>query len=363
MVLVMTRVISTQKQINEWRWQIVLTKNSEFDGAFFFGVSSTGIYCKPSCAARRPKRENTTFFASRAEAEIAGFRACLRCRPQMENMRSANAELVIQACKLIENRVDEEISLEFLAAQLNVSPSHLQRTFKQTLGVSPKEFADAGRLNNFKKQVRQLDVTTAMYKSGFGSSRALYEKATQNLGMTPATYRKGGVNLKISFVTADSSLGKLLVAATEKGVCAVAFGETTQQLTANLAREFSAAEIRPDDNNLQNYVRTIIEHLDGQRRSLALPLDLQATAFQLQVWTELRRIPYGETRSYKEIAERIGNARAVRAVARACASNPVALVNPCHRVVGANGQLSGYRWGIRRKKILLDKERSNTTGV
>ncbi len=280
----------------------------------------------------------------------------------MENTRSANAEVVMQACQLIENSFDEELSLKFLAAELNVSPSHLQRTFKQTLGVSPKKFADAQRLNNFKKQVRQSDVTTAIYKSGFGSSRALYEKATLNLGMTPATYRKGGKNLKISFVTADSSLGKLLVAATEKGVCAVAFGETKQQLTANLAKEFPAAEIQPDEDKLQNYVRTIVEYLDGQRRTLALPLDLQATAFQLQVWTELRRIPYGETRSYKEIAERIGNAKAVRAVARACATNPVALVNPCHRVVGANGNLSGYRWGIDRKKILLDKEHSTEQG-
>lgn len=362
MMLMMTREISTQKQMNDWRWHIVQTKNSEFDGAFFFGVSSTGIYCKPSCAARRPKREHTTFFASCAEAEGAGFRACLRCRPQMETTRGAKSELVMQACQLIENSFDEELSLESLAARLKVSPSHLQRTFKQTLGVSPKEFADAGRLNNFKKQVRQSDVTTAMYESGFGSSRALYEKATQNLGMTPATYRKGGRNLNISFVTVASSLGQLLVAATEKGICAVAFGETTQQLTADLAKEFPAAAIQPDDNNLQSYVRAIVEYLDGKRGTLALPLDLQATAFQLQVWAELRRIPYGETRSYKEIAARIGNVKAVRAVARACATNPVALVNPCHRVVGANGDLSGYRWGIERKKMLLDKERATETG-
>ena len=264
----------------------------------------------------------------------------------------------MQACKLIENNFDEEISLEFLATELNVSPSHLQRTFKQTLGVSPKEFAGAQRLNNFKKQVRQSDVTTAMYESGFGSSRALYEKATLNLGMTPATYRKGGKNLKISFVVADSSLGKLLVAATEKGVCAIAFGKTSAELQSNLTNEFPAAEIHPDDINLQNYVRAIVEYLDGQRRTLDLPLDLQATAFQLTVWAELRRIPYGETRSYKQIAESLGNAKAVRAVARACATNPVALVNPCHRVVGANGNVSGYRWGVDRKKQLLDKEQS-----
>ena len=357
MILMMMRAISTEQQINEWRWQIVQNKNSAFDGAFFFGVHSTGIYCKPSCAARRPKRENTTFFASCAEAESAGFRACLRCRPQLGSALSANAELVMQACVLIENNFNEALSLEFLAEKLKVSRSHLQRTFKQTLGVSPKEFADAQRLNNFKKQVRQSDVATAIYESGFGSSRALYEKATQKLGMTPAAYRKGGKNLTISFVTADSHLGKLLVAATERGVCAVAFGETAEQLTATLAREFPAAEIQPDEGGLEDYVRAVVEYLDGQRRSLDLPLDLQATAFQLQVWAELRRIPFGETRSYKEIAERLGNARAVRAVARACASNPVALVNPCHRVVGATGRLSGYRWGIERKKMLLDKER------
>jgi AraC family transcriptional regulator of adaptative response/methylated-DNA-[protein]-cysteine methyltransferase len=356
MTLMMTSVNSTPTQLDEWRWQIVQTKNPAFDGAFFFGVSSTRIYCKPSCAARRPKREHTTFFASCAEAESAGFRACLRCRPQMENTRSANADLVMQACRFIENNLTEELSLEFLAAQLNVSPSHLQRTFKQTLGVSPKEFAGAQRLNKFKQRVRQTDVTTALYDSGFGSSRALYEKATQNLGMTPATYRKGGRQLNIRFVTADSRLGKLLVAATAKGVCAVAFGDTTDQLTANLASEFPAAEIQPDEANLQTYVRAIVEYLDGQRRTLALPLDLQATAFQLQVWAELRRIPYGATCSYKEIAARIGNAKAVRAVARACATNPVALVNPCHRVVGADGSLSGYRWGVKRKQMLLDQE-------
>jgi len=362
MVSMMTKEISTHEQSGEWRWQIVQTRNREFDNAFFFGVSSTKIYCKPSCAARRPKRENTLFFASCTEAENAGFRACLRCRPKTENTRSANAELIVQACKIIESNPDGEISLEFLAAELNVSSSHLQRTFKNALGISPKEFADAQRLENFKKQVRQSDVTTAMYESGFGSSRALYEKATLNLGMTPATYSKGGKNLKISFVTAESSLGKLLVAATEKGVCAIAFGETSAELQSNLTTEFPAAEIQPDENSLQSYVRAIVEHLDGTRKTLDLPLDLQATVFQLKVWAELRQIPYGETRSYKQIAESLGNAKSVRAVARACATNPVALINPCHRVIGANGNLSGYRWGINRKKQLLDREQSTANG-
>ena len=356
MVFMMTKEITT----DEWQWQIVQTRNPEFDNIFFFGVRSTGIYCKPSCAARRPKRENAQFFASCAEAENAGFRACLRCRPASESAPNANAELIVAACSLIENNLEGEIPLEFLAAELGVSRSHLQRTFKNALGISPKEFAAARRLNNFKTQVRQKGVVTAMYDSGFGSSRALYEKAAQNLGMTPATYRKGGKNLKISFATAQCSLGVLLVAATEKGVCSVAFGDTGAQLESDLKGEFFAARIQPDEANLQKYVRAIVAHLDGGRKTLDLPLDLQATAFQMQVWAQLRRIPYGETRSYKQVAEALGNPKAVRAVARACATNPVALVNPCHRVIGADGNLSGYRWGVNRKKQLLEREQSNS---
>jgi len=259
----MTEMNLQQEQINEWRWQIVQEKDAGFDGAFFFGVSSTKIFCRPSCASRRPKRENTLFFTSCAEAENAGFRACLRCRPAAENPRGANAELVIKACEAIERSGDFEMSLEHLAAELNVSASHLQRTFKQIMGVSPKEFADARRIRNFKKQVRRTDVTTAMYDSGFGSSRALYEKSAETLGMTPAAYRKGGKGVDIKFTTADCDLGKLLVAATGKGICAVAFGDTKEELAENLAKEFYAAEIQPDETNLQNYVRAIVENLDG----------------------------------------------------------------------------------------------------
>ncbi len=352
----MTAETLNYEQINEWRWRIVQTKDAVFDGAFFFGVNSTGIYCKPSCAARRPKRENTVYFTTGEEAEKAGFRACLRCRPNAENPQRTRSEMLIRACEMIAGNDDGEISLELLGAQLNVSPSHLQRTFKRTLGVSPKEFAAANRLGKFKTQARRTNVITAMYDSGFSSSRALYENATRNLGMTPATYRKGGKGMKISFTTAESSLGKLLVAATTKGVCAVSFGETEEELTANLSKEFPAAEIEPDEGGLHSYVRAIVEHLDGTRKTIDLPLDLQATAFQLSVWAELRQIPYGETRSYKQVAETMGNTKAVRAVARACATNPVALLTPCHRVVQANGKSSGYRWGVERKEKLLARE-------
>lgn len=362
MILMMTENIMKPEQINEWQWQIIQTRNPAFDGALFYGVRSTGIYCKPSCASRRPKRENATFFASCAEAESAGFRACLRCRPQIQTARSATSEIIIKVCNLIEKNSGEQISLEFLATEVNISPSHLQRIFKNAIGVSLKEFADAHRLNSFKKQVRRTNVTAAMYESGFGSSRALYEKATQNLGMTPATYRKGGKNIKISYATAESSIGKLIVATTEKGICSITFGETAAELLSNLKDEFPAAEIQPDAESLEKYVQAIIKHLDGTRKTLDLPLDLQATAFQLKVWAELRRIPFGETRSYKQVAESIGNLKAVRAVARACATNPVALVNPCHRVVAADGKLSGYRWGVSRKRMLLDQEQSIEKG-
>lgn len=340
-----------QAKINDWRWQIVQSKSAEFDGAFYTAVRTTGIYCKPSCTAKTPKRENVTFFASRTEAESAGFRACLRCKPNLVNAVNPNIELVSKICNLIEQ--SEVVSLEELSAELNVSASHLQRVFKSALGVSPKEFADAKRIEAFKKQARQTDVTTALYESGFGSSRALYEKAGEKLGMTPATYRKGGKGMKIGYTIVDSSLGKLLVAATEKGVCAVQFDDTAE----HLRQEYPAAEITENSNGLKSHVTAILEHLEGNRKQIDLPLDLQATAFQMRVWAELRRIPYGETRSYKQVAEAIEQPSAVRAVARACATNPVALVNPCHRVVGSNGELTGYRWGVERKRELLKKEK------
>ncbi len=343
-------------KINEWRWQIVAERNAEFDGAFFTGVRTTGIYCKPSCRAKTPKRENVTFFASRAEAERSGFRACLRCKPDDEKAPNPVVEMVKSVCSFLKDNHADDVSLETLSAKLHVSRSHLQRTFKRTLGISPKEFAVAQKLESFKKQVGQSDVTTALYESGFGSSRALYENAAQNLGMTPAVYRKGGKGMTINSTITDSSLGKLLVAATSKGICSVKFGDSAEELEDSLRQEFPAAEITADDDILQQHVTAILQHLAGERKTLDLPLDLQATAFQMRVWAELRKIPRGETRSYKQIAEQIEQPTAVRAVARACATNPVALVTPCHRVIGADGSLTGYRWGTERKKELLAQE-------
>jgi AraC family transcriptional regulator of adaptative response/methylated-DNA-[protein]-cysteine methyltransferase len=338
----------------DWRWKAVQNKSPEFDGAFYFGVETTGVFCRPSCSSRSPKRENVRFFVTTSDAERAGFRACLRCKPKQELAPGPAASFVTRAFELL--RSDEIPTIDELAARLNVSSGHLQKTFKAVLGLSPKEVTDMMRIENFKKNVKRADVTTSLYDSGFGSSRSLYEKVGEKLGMTPATYKKGGKDVTIGYTIVDSRLGKLMVAATEKGICAVSFGETEEVLREELAAEFFAAEIARDDTRLRDAVNAILKSLDGEKTILTLPLDLHATAFQMRVWSELRKIPYGETRSYAQIAEAVGNPKAVRAVARACATNPVALVNPCHRVIGSDGKLAGYRWGIERKKALLDKE-------
>lgn len=353
----MNHEILSNSNDNDLRWQIVQTKNPAFDGAFYFGVRSTGIFCKPSCASRLPKRENVHFFATAKDAEGQGFRACLRCRPESENLIDPNAELVFRAFEIIQKASGEEITLEDLSATITVSSSHLQKTFKRILGFSPKQFSDWLKTESFKHAVKKSDVTTALYESGYGSSRGLYENAAENLGMTPAVYRKGGKGMKIFFTVLKCPLGELLVAATEKGVCSVAFGDDAEVLETNLKQEFPAAQITRDDKYLNEYTTAILENIAGERKLLHLPVEVQATVFQTRVWAEIKKIPYGETRSYKEIAENLGNIKAVRAVASACASNPIALITPCHRVVGANGNLSGYRWGVERKKAILEMEK------
>lgn len=343
----------------DWRWQAVREKNKSFDGLFYFGVLTTGIFCRPSCSSRTPKRANVSFFVSTADAQAAGYRACLRCKPLETTFRGKNADLIERALKLLRDGDREIASIDDLCTELGVSSGHLQKTFKTTLGLSPKEVMDMMRIENFKENVRVADVTTSLYESGFGSSRSLYEKAGERLGMTPATYKKGGKGMKIKYTIVDSPLGKMLVARTEKGICAVSFGDTQESLAKELSSEFHSADIRNDDAGLESAVKAILRGLDGEKTILTLPLDLQATAFQMRVWSELRKIPYGETRSYADIADAVGNPKAVRAVARACATNPVALVNPCHRVIGSDGKLSGYRWGIERKKQILDREKEH----
>jgi AraC family transcriptional regulator, regulatory protein of adaptative response / methylated-DNA-[protein]-cysteine methyltransferase len=341
----------------EIRWRAVSERDSRFDGAFVFGVRSTGIYCKPSCPARRPRRENVSFYDSSADAARSGFRACRRCLPQQSSAPDPQARMVTRACRLIAENPDATLSLAALGELLKVSPYHFQRTFKNFVGVTPRQYAAALRLERFKAQVKEgRGVTGALYEAGYGSSSRLYEKALPQLGMTPATYQKGGRGMSISYTVVNCELGQLLVAATERGLCAVTFGDDEGTLSADLVGEYPAAEIRRDDGPLGSSVSALLAHLAGKQPRLDLPLDLRATAFRLRVWEELRRIPYGETRSYGEVAAAIGQSTATRAVASACAANPVALVTPCHRVVREGGALSGYRWGVERKRRLLERE-------
>ena len=350
----------TAQITDDWRYDAVQTRNRAFDGIFYFGVRTTGIFCRPSCSSRTPRPENVSYFATPNDAKAAGFRACLRCKPSSDYRVDKNAKIVAHALDLLKS-VDSEIAtIDELSSNLNISASQLQRIFKAVLGLTPKEVMDMMRIENFKENVKASDVTTSLYDSGFGSSRSLYEKAAQHMGMTPAVYKKGGKGMKINYTIVDSPLGKLMVAATERGICAVSFGDDEQTLRNELSAEFFASEIEDDGAGLKDAVNAILKSLDGEKTILTLPLDLRASAFQMRVWSELRKIPYGETRSYKEIAEAVGNPNAVRAVARACATNPVALVNPCHRVIGSNGKLSGYRWGIERKAQLLKKESAKT---
>lgn len=341
---------------SELFWQAVSGRDAKFDGAFVFGVKTTGIFCRPSCSARRPKRQNVMFFAETAEAEACGYRACLRCRPLLAPDADPLVKKIVAACREIEELPDAK--LDELAEAAELSTYHFQRTFKVIIGVSPKKYAEAIKMEQFRQEVRSgSDVTTAMYEAGYGSSRGLYEGAAERLGMTPAAYKKGGKGMKINFTIADCELGKLLVARTDRGICSVTFGDDDEMLAADLRNEFANAEISEDGRDLKRAVDAIIKYLAGKERRLVLPLDLQATSFQLQVWEFLRKIPYGETRSYSDVAEALGDKKKVRAVARACATNRVAIVVPCHRVVASSGKLSGYRWGIERKAKLLSKEK------
>ncbi|MDQ6653741.1 MAG: bifunctional DNA-binding transcriptional regulator/O6-methylguanine-DNA methyltransferase Ada [Acidobacteriota bacterium] len=342
---------------DEARWYAVLSKDVRFDGQFVFAVSSTGIYCRPSCPSRRPHRDRVSFFELPEAAEQAGFRACRRCHPRDTSAKDPQVEVVQQVCNLIDNNDDEVMTLAVLSDQTGVSSFHLQRTFKRVMGVTPRQYADARRLGTFKSRVRSGDsVTNAIYDAGFGSSSRLYEQAASQLGMTPATYGRGGRGANIKYAVVSCSLGWLLVAATGKGVCSVKLGDSESELQSDLKLEFPAADIHRDVEQLSSMLKTIIKHLEGKTPHLDLPLDVQATAFQRQVWQQLRTIPYGETYSYGELAKAIGQQKAVRAVARACATNPVALVIPCHRVIRGDKTLGGYRWGLERKKRLLEKE-------
>jgi AraC family transcriptional regulator, regulatory protein of adaptative response / methylated-DNA-[protein]-cysteine methyltransferase len=344
-------------------WTAVLARDSSRDGSFVFAVRSTGVYCRPSCPARRPRRENVRFFQLPEAAEEAGFRACRRCHPRRARSADPRIEMVRQICHVIDEHHEEPQTLETLSTETGVSAHHLQRTFKEVMGITPRQYAESQRLKRFKTKVRNgSSVTDAMYDAGYGSSRALYEKSSSQLGMTPRTYGRGGKGMRIVYTIADCALGRLLVAATDRGVCSVALGGSDAELTAALFAEYPHASIDSKDTrispSLNLWTSRVLESLNGRTPHLDLPLDVQGTAFQWQVWDELRRIPFGETRSYQEIAKAIGKPKAVRAVASACAGNHAALLIPCHRVIRGDKTLGGYRWGLERKKKLLEQESS-----
>jgi AraC family transcriptional regulator of adaptative response/methylated-DNA-[protein]-cysteine methyltransferase len=335
------------------KWQQVMARDARQDGHFVFAVRTTGIYCRPSCPSRRPRRDSVEFFTNPNEAERAGYRACLRCKPTQV---SSQAQYVAHARQLLDH-AESVMTLSDLSKRVGLSPFHLQRLFKRATGLSPREYQSARRMQHVKAGLRKGDdVTTALYDAGFGSPSRLYERAPQQLGMTPGEYRRGGEGATITFAIAPTPLGRLLVAATDRGLCAVRFGETATELERDLRQEFHAASLHRDDAAMQKYVEPLVASIRGENTTIDLPLDVRATAFQMKVWEQLRQIPRGETRSYRDIANEIGQPAAVRAVARACATNPVALAVPCHRVVRSNGDISGYRWGVDRKKKLLQGE-------
>jgi AraC family transcriptional regulator of adaptative response/methylated-DNA-[protein]-cysteine methyltransferase len=347
--------------VQEQYWTAVAGRARAADGNFVYAVRTTGIYCRPSCPSRRPSRENVEFFPLPEAAEQAGYRPCRRCRPKEQASADPALERVRHACRIIETALAEGADgtppLADLAEQVGASPFHLQRLFKRHLGISPREFADARRLTLVKKLLRDGEgVAGALYEAGYGSSSRLYERSDAQLGMTPASYSKGGKGAHIAYTIADSTFGRLLVATTERGVCAVSLG-TDADLVAALNQEYPAATIARDESRLAPAVAVVLGLTAGSEPDRALPLDIRATGFQWRVWQELCRIPRGKTATYGEIAAAIGEPAAVRAVANACAANRVALVVPCHRVVRGDGATGGYRWGAERKAALLALEK------
>ncbi len=343
--------------IHARRWQAIADRDRSLDGTFVFGVSSTGVFCRPSCAAKRPRRENVTFFDDALQAEHAGYRACLRCRPKAIDGNPQSA-LVRAMCRYIEQHIESPLTLNSLAKEFRRSPFHLQRTFKSVLGVSPKAYIDAVRFRQVKQNLQAgHDVTTALYAAGYGSSSRLYERTASQLGMTPEKYRRGAIAAVIRYTIADSPLGRMLIAATDKGICAIQFANSDHELQQGLMREFPFATRRRDDAALAEWSVNLTRLMQGNEPNPSLPLDIRTTAFQRKVWETLQKIPRGETRSYSAVARKIGMPKATRAVARACATNPVAVAIPCHRVIREDGNLGGYRWGLERKEQLLAMEK------
>ena len=338
------------------RWAALAARSVAADGTFFYSVRTTGVYCRPSCGARLPRPENVRFHATREEAELAGFRPCKRCRPDRASLAEQHAATVTEICRLIEtsSRVP---ALDALAARAGMSPFHFHRVFKGVTGLTPRAYAAAHRGERVRRELGKAPtVTAAIYDSGYSSNGRFYGESEQMLGMTPTEYRAGGARAEIRFAVGECSLGSILVARSERGVCAIFLGDDPDALTREIQDRFPRATLIGGDAAFEDVVAKVVGLIEAPGTGVDLPLDVRGTAFQQRVWRALRAIPAGSTASYREIARRIGAPRAVRAVAHACAVNPVAVAIPCHRVVRSDGGLAGYRWGVERKRELLERE-------
>lgn len=340
------------------RWARVLARDVSADGEFWYAVKTTGVFCRPSCPSRPARPENVTFHATPADARVAGYRPCKRCRPEAPaDLRQPQAARVAEACRLISAAGDKP-RLETLAAQVGMSPFHFHRVFKATLGITPRAYAEAVRAERLRGQLAAgADVLTAALEAGFNSTSRLYDKAGSFLGMSPSNYRAGGTHMEIRYALGACSLGQFLVACTDRGICAILLGDTQKELKEELTARFPKAHKLAADSVLESVVREVAKLIETPAAGLGLPLDVRGTAFQQRVWEHLRRIPSGTTTTYTELARAIGAPAAVRAVASACAANPVAIAIPCHRVIRQDGELAGYRWGLARKQRLLARER------
>lgn len=338
-------------------WQAVVARDGRYDGVFIYAVRSTGVYCRPSCPSRRPRRGRVVFFSTPSAAEAEGFRPCQRCHPR-DLPQEVESRLIVRACRLMECDSCGPVRVASVARQMGLTPFRLQRIFRRLVGITPGAYAQSVRFRRLKKQLREdNDVTTALYEAGYGSSSRLYEHSNDRLGMTPAAYRRGGQGMEIHYTTASSDLGRVLLAGTTKGVSAVYLGNSDRELEAALHREYPGAQIHKNSGPVAHWLRELLRHISGHQPALELPIDVRATAFQCRVWGALRRIPPGATRTYSDLARIIGLPRGQRAVARACATNPVSILIPCHRVVREDGGLGGYRWGLGRKRALLAREK------
>ena len=338
------------------RWAAVIARDRGADGTFFYSVRTTGVYCRPSCGARRPKAANVAFHASALDAERAGFRPCMRCRPDRLSPAAEQAAMVEALCRFIET-AERTPTLDELAARAGLSPYHLHRTFRAVTGITPRAYAAAHRVKRVRDALANgARVTEAIYDAGYGSNGRFYGESNAVLGMTPTRFRAGGEGAEIRFAVGECSLGSILVARSERGVCAIAMGDDPDRLARDLQDRFPQARLVGGDAAFEALVAKVVGFVESPKTGLDLPLDVRGTAFQQRVWEAMRRIPPGETTSYSELARRIGAPQSTRAVAAACAANVLAVAIPCHRVVRSDGGLSGYRWGVERKRRLLERE-------